>query len=167
MSAEHDKKFFDTFMLVLGGLIGIVFMLLVLARVIAANTQVQHVKIDPAVQTLVAERITPVARVAVAGQDNSALAPVQEAPAALLEMGGKEVYDMACTACHGAGIAGAPRTGDAAAWGPRMAQGIETLNKHAIEGFQGGAGIMPAKGGRMDLSDQSVINAVEYMVERL
>lgn len=167
MSAEHDKKFFDTFMLVLGGLIGIVFMLYVLARVIAANTQEAHVKIDPVVQTLVAERITPVARVAVAGQDNSALAPVQAAPVALLELGGKEVYDMACTACHGAGIAGAPRTGDAAAWGPRIAQGAEVLNRHAIEGFTGSGGVMPAKGGRMDLSDQSVINAVEYMVERL
>ncbi len=167
MSAEHDKKFFDTFMLVLGGLIGIAFMLYVLARVIAANTQEAHVKIDPAFQAMVTERITPVARVAVAGQDNSALAPVQTAPAALLELGGKEVYDMACTACHGAGIAGAPRTGDAAAWGPRVAQGAEILNRHAIEGFTGAGGIMPAKGGRMDLSDQSVINAVEYMVERL
>src|SRR5690606_5878851 len=121
-------------MLVLGGLIGIVFMLYVLARVIAANTQEAHVKIDPAVQALVAERITPVARVAVAGQDNSALAPVQDAPVALLELGGKEVYDMACTACHGAGIAGAPRTGDAAAWGPRIAQGADVLHRHAIEG---------------------------------
>ena len=46
----------------------------------------------------------------------------------------------------------------------RIAQGADTLHKHAIEGFQGKAGLMPPKGGRTDLSDQSVINAVEYIV---
>lgn len=66
--------------------------------------------------------------------------------------------------CHEAGVAFAPKVGDAAAWAPRIAQGTETLNKHAIEGFQGKAGYMPPKGGRTDLTDQSVINAVEYMV---
>ena len=55
---------------------------------------------------------------------------------------------MACMACHGAGVAGAPKIGDAAAWGPRIAKGADTLHKHAIEGFQGQAGFMPPKGGR-------------------
>ena len=58
----------------------------------------------------------------------------------------------------------APKLGDKAAWATRIAQGSETLNKHAIEGFQGKAGFMPPKGGRIDLTDQSVMNAVEYMV---
>jgi cytochrome c5 len=166
VSAEHhDKKFFDTFMLVLGILIGIAVLLYVLARIIAANTQEQHVITDPANQAAVAERIAPVAKVAIAGQDNSALAPVQTAAAApAAELGGEEVFNMACLACHGAGVAGAPKMGDKAAWAARIAKGAETLHKHAIEGFQGTAGFMPPKGGRVDLADKSIINAVDFMV---
>lgn len=165
MSVKHDRKFFDTFMLVLGVLIGITGLLYLLARIVSANTQEQHILQDPAVKAAVAERIAPVAKVAVAGQDNSALAPVQqEAAAPAKDLPGEEVYNVACVACHGAGVAGAPKFGDAAAWSARIAQGMDTLNKHAIEGFQGQAGFMPAKGGRADLSNQSVINAVEYMV---
>ena len=165
MSAEHDKKFFDTFMLVLGILIGIAVVLYVLARIVAANTQEKHVVSDPANQAVVAERIAPVAKVAIAGQDNSALAPVQAAAAApAADLGGEEVFNMACMACHGAGVAGAPKMGDKAAWGSRIAKGAETLHKHALEGFQGSAGFMPPKGGRADLSDKSIINAVDFMV---
>jgi cytochrome c5 len=165
VSAEHDKKFFDTFMLVLGILIGIAVLLYVLARIIASNTQEQHVITDPANQAVVAERIAPVAKVAIAGKDNSALAPVQAAAAApAAELGGEEVFNMACMACHGAGVAGAPKMGDKAAWGPRIAKGAETLHKHALEGFQGNAGFMPPKGGRADMADKSIINAVDFMV---
>jgi cytochrome c5 len=71
---------------------------------------------------------------------------------------------MACSVCHGAGIAGAPKVGDKAAWSARIAQGTSTLDKHALEGYQGGAGVMPAKGGRADLSDDSVKAAVAHMV---
>jgi cytochrome c5 len=167
VSAEHDKKFFDTFMLVLGILVGIAVLLYVLARIVAANTQEKHVISDPANQAVVAERIAPVAKVAIAGQDNSALAPVQEAAAApAKELGGEEVFNMACMACHGAGVAGAPKMGDKAAWAPRIAKGLDTLHKHAIEGFQGDAGFMPPKGGRADLADKSIINAVDFMVEK-
>ncbi len=166
MSAEHDKKFFDTFMLVLGVLVAIAVGLYILAKLISANTQEKHVLEDPAVKAAVSQRIAPVAKVAVAGQDNSALAPQEQqaaaAPAA--DLAGEEVYNMACVACHGAGVAGAPKFGDSAAWGPRVAQGADTLHKHAIEGYQGNAGFMPPKGGRVDLSDQSIINAVDYMV---
>ncbi|MDY6944384.1 MAG: c-type cytochrome [Pseudomonadota bacterium] len=165
MSAEHDKKFFDTFMLVLGILIGIAVLLYVLARIVASNTQEQHVITDPANQAVVAERIAPVAKVAIAGKDNSALAPVQAAAAApAAELGGEEVFNMACMACHGAGVAGAPKMGDKAAWAPRIAKGAETLHKHALEGFQGNAGFMPPKGGRADMADKSIINAVDFMV---
>ena len=111
----------------------------------------------------VADRIAPVAKVAVAGQDNSAFAPVQQAAAAQADLAGDAVYNMACVACHGAGVAGAPKFGDPASWKARIAKGADTLHKHAIEGFQGEGGFMPAKGGRVDLSDQSIINAVDYM----
>jgi cytochrome c5 len=104
----------------------------------------------------------------VAGQDNTALAPPAAATtAAATDLPGDQVYQQVCTACHGAGVAGAPKTGDKAAWGPRLAQGPDTLHKHAIQGFQGKAGYMPPKGGRTDLTDQSVINAVDYMVAQV
>lgn len=165
MSAEHDRKFFDTFMLVLGILLGITIALIILARFIAANTSVAHRAEDPVLQQEIASRIGPVAKVAVAGQDNSALAPEAAAPAAAAQdLPGETVYNQACVACHGAGIAGAPKMGDKAAWAARLAQGADTLHTHALQGFQGKGGYMPPKGGRTDLSDQSVINAVDYMI---
>ena len=75
---------------------------------------------------------------------------------------GKKLYDTACMACHGAGIAGAPKFGDKSAWGPRIAQGKPILYEHAIKGFQGKAGVMPAKGGS-SASDDEVKAAVDYM----
>jgi cytochrome c5 len=166
VSASHDRKFFDTFMLVLGILLGITIGLIILARIIAAQTSGAHKLIDPVYQQEVQGRIAPVARVAVAGQDNSALAPPasSEPAAPVADLAGDVVYNQACVACHGAGVAGAPKLGDAAAWAPRIAQGPDTLHTHAIQGFQGKAGYMPPKGGRTDLSDQSVINAVDYIV---
>lgn len=78
---------------------------------------------------------------------------------------GESIYAKACNVCHGAGVAGAPVTGDASAWTARIAQGMATLNTHAIEGYVGQNGVMPAKGGNMTLSDDDVANAVAYMVE--
>ena len=165
MSEKHDRTFFDTFMLVLGILFAVTLVLLGLARVISGRSFQAHLQEDPVYQRELLARIEPVARVAVAGQDNSALEPpAPAATGATADLGGEEVYNQACVACHGAGIAGAPKFGDKAAWAERLAQGADTLHKHAIAGYQGKAGFMPAKGGRTDLSDESVINAVEYMV---
>ena len=75
---------------------------------------------------------------------------------------GEEVYTGACVACHGAGIAGAPKTGDKAVWAPRIAQGAATLYEHAIKGFK----TMPAKGGQVALSDDEVKTAVDYQVAK-
>lgn len=77
---------------------------------------------------------------------------------------GKATYDSVCKMCHGGGIGGAPKTGDKAAWAPRIAQGIEVLDDHAIKGFKG-KGLMPAKGGKSSLSDDDVKAAVQYMVD--
>lgn len=68
--------------------------------------------------------------------------------------------------CHAAGVAGAPKPGDKADWGPRIAQGKDTLYKHAIEGFTGAKGMMPAKGGAANLSDADVKAAVDYMADK-
>jgi len=77
---------------------------------------------------------------------------------------GEAVFKNACIACHGAGVAGAPKIGDKAAWADRVAKGLDTLQDHALHGFKGNSGFMPPKGGRMDLSDEDVKAAVAYMV---
>jgi cytochrome c5 len=73
---------------------------------------------------------------------------------------GKSVYDSACVACHGAGVAGAPKLGDQAAWAPRIKQGTEVLYQSALKG----KGAMPPKGGQMQLPDGDVKAAVDFMV---
>ncbi len=181
MSAETDRKFFDTFMVVLGALVVIAFAIYGLAGWIADRSQANEMKGEPVYQRQVEARIEPVMQVAVAGRDNSDLRdpggrlPEQDASgggaagdsgaATTAAMDGEGVYNSACTACHGAGIAGAPKTGDADAWGPRLDKGMDTLVRHAIEGFQGDAGYMPPRGGNSNLSDEQVREAVQYMVD--
>lgn len=77
---------------------------------------------------------------------------------------GKTIYSKHCMACHAAGVAGAPKLSDAAVWEPRVAQGMDTLYGHAINGFKGTAGYMPPKGGFKNLNDDEVKAAVTYMV---
>ena len=101
----------------------------------------------------VARRLQPVGQV-----------EVRDASAPRVLRAAEVVYNGQCAACHNSGAAGAPKLGDKAAWAPRIAQGADTLHTHALQGFQGKGGYMPPKGGRTDLSDQSVINAVDYMV---
>ncbi|MDI4509348.1 cytochrome c5 family protein [Moraxella osloensis] len=78
---------------------------------------------------------------------------------------GEKLFGSVCTTCHTAGLMGAPKFGDKAAWAPRIAQGKDTLYKHAISGYQGKAGVMPAKGGSQ-ASDDEVKAAVDYMVSK-
>lgn len=98
----------------------------------------------------IAARISPVANEGFTFVDASAPKVLQT---------GEAVYNAACAACHGSGAAGSPKFGDAAAWGPRIAQGYDTVVKHAIEGLRG----MPAKGGNPDLDNIEVARAVVHM----
>lgn len=79
---------------------------------------------------------------------------------------GKSVFGKACALCHAAGVAGAPKPGDKADWGPRIAQGKDVLYKHAIEGFTGAKGMMPARGGNAALTDDEVKAAVDFMADQ-
>ncbi len=72
---------------------------------------------------------------------------------------GKAVYDKACQVCHSMGIAGAPKAHDAAAWEPRLAQGVDTL----VSTVKTGKGAMPPGGMCMDCTDEDYKNAIEFM----
>ena len=78
---------------------------------------------------------------------------------------GREVWAGTCQACHGLGEAGSPKITDKKAWAPRIAQGIDTLRQHALEGFIGPSGtMMPERGGNPELTDEQIIAAIDYMV---
>jgi cytochrome c5 len=93
---------------------------------------------------------------------STAAAPATQAASADASAQGKSAYGKVCAMCHASGAAGAPKPGDKAEWAPRIAQGADTLYKHAIEGFQGAKGVMPARGGST-MSDEDVKAAVDYM----
>jgi cytochrome c5 len=114
----------------------------------------------------VAERIKPVAQVNVASAETQR-EPVKSAAAALpASRNGQQVYQTTCVACHDAGIAGAPKLGDKGQWAKHVAKGLNTLYASALNGVQGSAGAMPAKGGNPSLSNAEVRAAVDYMVAR-
>jgi cytochrome c5 len=166
--SKQDSHFFNNFSLVLGILFAVTLSLIAFARHVGASHQGKQVTTDPTYVESVEARLKPMAAVAVSGQDNTALtiksagSPVA---AAALPADGTAAYETACVACHGAGIAGAPKAGDKAAWGPRIAQGKDTLYQHAIGGFNGKAGVMPAKGGRTDWPDDLIKQAVDHIIE--
>ncbi|MGO4381065.1 c-type cytochrome [Pseudoduganella sp. RAF53_2] len=75
---------------------------------------------------------------------------------------GEAVFNSTCQACHATGAAGAPKVGDNGAWAPRIAQGYDTVVKHALEGLRA----MPARGGNPDLDDVEVARAVVFMANK-
>ena len=168
--SKQDTHFVNVFSMVIGLLVAIAIVLFALARIVASHTQNLQVLTEADYARNVAARIEPAAQEAIAGKDNSALAIKAEGPAAAAgaaaaaPKSGKELFEQTCSVCHGQGIAGAPKAGDKAAWGPRIAKGKATLYDHALQGFQGSSGVMPAKGGRTDVPDDLVKQAVDYMV---
>ena len=165
---SRDQRFFDIYSLVIGVLAAFALAILVLAMKMSDLTQGVYTRDTAEFQAAVAERIRPVGQVYLPGEEHAAAAPtvqtaVEPEPVATA-MSGPQVYNTACLACHGAGVGGAPVLGDVAGWADRIAQGMDVLNEHALNGFAGDAGYMPPKGGRVDLSDQEIIDAVTYMV---
>ena len=96
----------------------------------------------------------------------AAAAPAPVAQAAADGGQGAELFKKTCAMCHQTGVAGAPKLGDKADWGPRIAQGKDTLYKHATEGFNGNKGAMPAKGGNPALKDDEIKTIVDFMVSK-
>ena len=158
-----DTHFFNSFSVVLGILMAFAVVLFAFAREVGKDTQGQEVLQDPLIQNQVLKNIEPLAHEAIAGQDNSALAalsaPKSTGAAAEVPTTGEQAFNQVCSACHGSGINGAPKIGDHAAWGPRIAQGKDTLYEHAIAG----KGNMPPRGGT-NWPDATIRMSVDYMV---
>lgn len=163
---SQDQRFFDIFTLVLGILMVISIGIYVLSARIGNATQGQYILTEENYQAEIESNIAPVGTVVMPGQEEIAAAKAAAAAAAPVAtvLSGPQVYNAACVACHGAGVGGAPIYGDAAAWATRLEQGTETLYSHAINGYTGAAGYMPPKGGRLDLSDEEIQAAVDYMI---
>jgi cytochrome c5 len=114
-------------------------------------------------QDAVLTRIKPVGEVTLGDANTPASGPTvaaagAAAPAAGAKLDGKHVYDTVCTACHAAGVAGAPKFGDKAAWAPRLKTGMNALYTAALNGM----GAMPPRGGSQ-LSDAEIKAGVDYM----
>ena len=166
---SRDQKFFDMYSLVIGVLVIFTVGILVLAMKMSDRTQGKYTRDGTEYQQALNKRIRPVGQVYLPGEELDAPAPTVAATAepepVATVMSGPQVYNAACLACHSTGAIGAPVVGDADEWAQRIAQGMDILNDHAVNGFAGSTGAMPAKGGRSDLTDQEVHAAVEYMVD--
>jgi cytochrome c5 len=159
---SSDRHFFNAFSLVLGFLIVFAIILFAVARVIGVDSQSKYVQLDPIRLQEVNQNTMPFAHVAVAGHDNSALAVLTQpksSAAASVPATGEQAFTQVCSACHATGINGAPKMGDRAAWGPRIAQGKDTLYAHAIDG----KGNMPPRGGTT-WPDAAIRMTVDYML---
>lgn len=149
--SEQDSTVVRTLIMVVGALVVFMVISMTIANMLSSSNKAADPAQDPRVQAKVEANIKPVAKVNVGD-----VAPV----AASVSADPKETYQSACFACHGTGAAGAPKLGDKAAWKSRISQGKSKLYDHAINGFKG----MPPKGGRGDLSDDTVNAVVDYMV---
>jgi len=157
--SDHDKAFATVFVAVLGALAVLAIILYFIAG--ALTKEMSTYKSEG----VILENIKPVGEVNIAGETAAeepvaAVPPPAEPAAAPVAASGQEIYQSKCFACHGTGVAGAPKLGDAAAWAPRIAQGMDTLLAHATSGLKA----MPPKGLCMSCSDDDLKHAIEYMV---
>ena len=157
----EDRQFTTMFMAVLVVLVGFTIAILVIANLLYKEDRFSDLR----VQKAVAERIKPVGEVYIGEVPASAGAPVSAAAVsqqmAVADLSGEQVYLQVCASCHQAGILNAPKPGDAVAWQTRLAKGKDILYANAINGI----GAMPAKGGRVDMSDEAIKAAVDYLLK--
>jgi cytochrome c5 len=152
---SHDKSFFSSFLLVLGGLLAFTFAIVFIAGMLGGGTD-SDAKVSA---KLLDERTAPVATVIT---DPALLVKVSAPAAAHASLSGEQIVAQTCSACHGAGMLGAPKIGDKGAWGARKsaAGGLDGLLKNAIAGKNA----MPPRGGNADLSDGEVKSAIQFML---
>jgi cytochrome c5 len=121
--------------------------------------QLSDVEVKRAIEFMMNSGAASSATAATAAAPTAAPAAAPAATTAAAKPDGKKVYDTTCAACHAAGLVGAPKLGDKAAWGPRLKQGIDALYASALKGKNA----MPPKGGNTTLADADVKAAVDYM----
>jgi cytochrome c5 len=156
MSTQNSGKFFF-------GSIVVFLIIALVVKVILSNVQdVSKNVVEPESMTeeAIAERIKPVAEVYVGEAPVVEVAAVEETSGDAGSVGEKIVTQV-CAMCHASGMMSSPKLGDAGDWAPRIEKGMDTLYSNAINGFN----MMPARGGRPDLSDDDVKAAVDHMVE--
>jgi len=146
--------------MIIGGII-LTIVLIILANFVGGGRSTTSDVQKKLQNEAIAQRVEPIGKMTVG--EVAKAAPVPAAGTGE-QVSGKATYDSSCTACHAAGVAGAPKYGDGAAWKDRIAQGKSVLYQHALNGFQGKSGFMPARGGA-NLSDAAVKAAVDYMVD--
>jgi cytochrome c5 len=170
--SKSDQSFLRQFSLLIAGL-GV----LTLVLIFTAWTIYEHEpkETDPNAAQQLSASLAPNGAVYAGNTGRAAMLAAQEAAAkaaaAQVAYGGttdgKTIYDNLCHSCHTAGVAGAPVLGNKSMWGPRIAQGLDTLVKHAIDGYHGPDGnTMPAKGGNPALTDAQVKAAVTWIVDQ-
>jgi cytochrome c5 len=169
---KSDQSFLRQFSMLIAGL-SVLTVLLISAAVLIYEHEPKET--DPNSAQQVASRIAPAGDVYAGNTGRAAMQAAADAAAkaaaAQVAYGGstdgKTIYDNLCHSCHTAGVAGAPKLGDKAAWGPRIAEGLDTLIKHATEGYKGPDGnMMPARGGNPSLNDAQVKAAVTWIVSQ-
>ncbi len=164
---SRDQKSFDMYLLVTGVLALLALSILVGASFLSDTSETRSAEYVAAN----VDRIRPAGQVYLPGEETSSGQPqveevVPAEPVATV-LSGPQAYNEACLMCHGSGIGGAPTLVDKESWSPRIAQGNDTLYQHAIEGYTGESGFMPPKGARLDLSDDEVKGAVDYMIDEV
>ena len=164
MNSKEDKAFFYNYSIVIGLLAVMIIIFLVLALYLGVDEDAVALKQS----TKVSANTVPVGVVNLLDGDAEAVEAATVATVAAVEEPGdmgQRVYNGLCISCHN-GLPNIPKVGDKAAWESRIAQGMALLYEHSIKGFisEGGLIAMPPKGGNMNLTDEEVKAAVDYMV---
>lgn len=147
-SDEKAYSFGQIVLAIVAGIIGISLVILLVAKLFGVTDTIEGSEPTGAAEQ-VEKNIKPIAEVELAAAGAASGA----------EKSGEEVVKSVCAMCHAAGLMNSPKIGDKAQWQPRIAQGYETLVKHAIEGIRS----MPARGGNPALTDNEVASAVVHM----
>jgi cytochrome c5 len=167
-----DREFLKHFSMVIGFLVLVMFALIGLALHLYSH---HPPPTSPAHVEEVQSRIAPVGGVYAGDTGRAALQAAQDAAKKAAEaqvayggtLDGKTIFGNLCQTCHANAATGAPLISDKGAWGPRLAQGVDTLIKHATDGFTGSKGMMPAKGGNPSLTNEQVKATVEWMLTQV
>lgn len=169
--SKTDAAFLKNFALLIAFLAVVAIVLIALAAHIYGNNPPPQ---NPDAAKVVAQRIAPVGGVYAGDTGRAAMAAAADAAAKAAASqvayggttDGKTIFGNLCHSCHEAGIAGAPKVGDKAEWSARIAEGMDTLVKHALDGYTGKTGTMPPKGGNPALNEEQIKATVEWMVDQ-